>query len=248
MKKLLVLVLSIITLNQTLAQETNSTPKTPIGGRPNIPSDLNFEFGFNQLTNRPADIGMNFLGSRTFNISYQFPILLAGENSGFTLNPGFGISSDKIQFTDDENLFLNPTLGSGSSRLIPVKDEYGTTITLNKNNFAANYFEVPLEVRYHFNKNNYGKSFRLSLGGKVGVLYDAHTKIKYESASKGTQKIKQSQDFGLEKLRYAITFKAGSPGFYVWSNFYLNDMWQKGKGPFGTEASQMSFGVAVTVF
>lgn len=248
MKKLLVLVLSLITLNQTLAQESNPRPKTPIGGRPNIPSDLNFEFGFNQLTNRPADLGMNFFGSRTFNISYQFPILLAGENSGFTLNPGFGIGSDKIQFSDDENLFLNPTLGPGSSRLIPVTEEYGTNIILNKNNFAANYFEVPLEVRYHFNKTNYSKSFRVSLGGKIGFLYESHTKIKYESAAEGKQKIKHTQDYGLEKLRYAITFKAGSPGFYVWSNFYLNDMWQKGRGPFATQASQINFGVAVTVF
>lgn len=248
MKKLLVLVLSVFALNQTQAQETNSTPKTPIGGRPSIPSDLNLEFGFNLLTNRPEDLGMKFFGSRTFNISYQFPILLAGTNSGFTLNPGIGIGSDKIQFTDSENLFMDPDLGPNSSELIPVSDVYGSSISLKKNNFSANYFEVPLEVRYHFNKDNYNKSFRISLGGKFGMLYDAHSKIKYESASKGTQKIKQSQEFGLEKFRYALTFKAGSPGFYVWSNFYLNDMWEKGRGPFGTEASQVNFGIAVTVF
>ncbi|WP_026950988.1 outer membrane beta-barrel protein [Algoriphagus mannitolivorans] len=248
MKKLLVLVLSIVTLNQTLAQETKSAPKTPIGGRPSIPSDLNFEFGFNQLTNRPADLGMNFFGSRTFNISYQFPILLAGDHSGFTLNPGFGIGSDKILFADSKNLFLDPDLGANSAELLKVTDVYGTAIDLKKNNFTANYFEIPLEVRYHFNKDNYNKSFRVSIGGKFGMLYEAHTKIKYESASKGSQKMKHSQEYGLEKFRYALTFKAGSPGFYVWSNFYLNDMWEKGRGPFATQASQVNFGIALTVF
>jgi len=248
MKKLLVLVLTVFTLNQILAQETTTKPKTPIGGRPNIPSDLNFEFGFNQLNNRPADLGMNFFGSRTFNISYQFPINLAGDNSGFTLNPGIGIGSDKIQFSDDENLFMNEDLGPKSSELLPVTDVYGDNIILKKNNFAANYFEVPLELRYHFNKNNYSKSFRVSLGGKFGVLYEAHTKIKYESAADGKHKVKDSQNYGLEKFRYAISIKAGSPGFYVWSNFYLNDVWEVGRGPYAAQASQINFGIALTVF
>ena len=62
------------------------------------------------------------------------------------------------------------------------------------------------------------------------------------------RKVKDSQNYGLEKIRYAISVKAGSPGFYVWGNFYLNDMWEKDRGPYGTEASQVNFGVAVTVF
>ncbi len=248
MKKLFTLSLAILFFQLVQAQETETKPKSPIGGRPNIPSDLNFEFGFNQLTNRPSDIGVDFIGSRTFNISYQFPINLFGENSGFTLNPGFGIGSDKIEFTSDENLFINPTLGRESSRLLDVKDVYGENINLKKNNFAANYFEIPLDLRYHLNKNNYRKSFRFSVGGKVGFLYNAHTKVKYESAEFDKRKIKDSQNYGLEKIRYAISVKAGSPGFYVWGNFYLNDVWQAGRGPFATEASQINFGVAVSVF
>jgi hypothetical protein len=247
MKKLFVLVLSVFALNQLWAQETETKAKTPIGGRPNIASDLNFEFGFTQLNNRPADLKTKFFGSRTFNVYYQFPIEL-GEKTGFTLNPGLGIGSDKLEFSDAKNLFLNPTLGPESSRLLPVKDIYGNGIDLKKNNFSANYLEVPLDLRYHFNKNNYSKGFRVSVGAKVGMLYDAHTKIKYESATKGTVKLKDSQNYGLEKFRYAVSVKAGSPGFYVWSNIYLNDMWQAGRGPFSTEASQINFGLAVSVF
>jgi hypothetical protein len=247
MKKLFVLALTVFSLNQLLAQETETKPKTPIGGRPNIVSDLNIEFGFNLLNNRPADLETKFFGSRTINFSYQFPIQL-GEKTGFTLNPGFGIGSDKLEFSDAKNLFLNPTLGPESSRLLPVKDIHGTTIDLKKNNFTANYFEVPLDLRYHFNKNNYSKSFRVSVGAKVGMLYEAHSKIKYESSTKGNVKLKDTQNYGLEKFRYAISVKAGSPGFYVWSNFYLNDMWQAGRGPFSTEASQINFGLAVSVF
>ncbi len=248
MKKLFTLTLAILAFQLVQAQDSETKPKTPIGGRPNIPSDLNFEFGFNQLTNRPEDIGLNFFGSRTFNVSYQFPVYLMGKNSGLTLNPGFGIGSDKIEFKDNQNLFVNPTLGANSSKLMDVTDVYGENITVKTNNFAANYVEIPVDLRYHLNKNNYSKSFRFSVGGKVGFLYEAHTKVKYESAAFDKRKIKDSQNYGLEKIRYAISVKAGSPGFYVWGNFYLNDVWQKGRGPYATQASQVNFGLAVTVF
>ena len=247
MKKLFVLVLSVFALNQVLAQDSDSKPKTPIGGRPNIPSDLNFEFGFNLLNNRPADLETRFFGSRTFNVSYQVPVKI-GEGTGFTLNPGIGIGSDKIEFGNGENLFQDEDLGKGSSELISVDDVYGSDIVLKKNTFASNFFEVPVDLRYHFNKSNYSKSFWIGLGGKVGYLYESHTKIKYESSDQGKVKIKNSEDFGLEKFRYAISFKAGSPGFYVWSNFYLNDLWKAGRGPYAAQASQINFGIAVTVF
>jgi hypothetical protein len=248
MKKLFTLSLAIFAFQFVQAQVSVTKPKTPIGGRPNIPSDLNIEFGFNQLNNRPENLDINFLGSRTFNVSYQVPINILGENSGFTLNPGIGIGSDKIQFGGEQNLFINPTLGPESSRLQKVTDVYGATINLGRNNFSANYIEMPIDIRYHLNKNNYNKSFRISIGGKIGYLYEAHTKVSYENTTIGSRKIKDSQNFGLEKIRYAVSLKAGSPGFYVWGNLYLNDMWQAGRGPFATEASQISFGVAVAVF
>lgn len=248
MKKIITLSLALLFFQLVQAQETETKPKSPIGGRPNIPTDLNFEFGFNQLTNRPSNIGVDFIGSRTFNVSYQFPINLFGESSGITLNPGFGIGSDKLQFTSNENLFINPDFGANSSELLDIEDVYGENITIKKNNFATNYFEIPIDLRYHLNKNNYSKSFRFSIGGKVGFLYEAHTKAKYESEAFEKRKVKDSQNYGLEKIRYAISVKAGSPGFYVWGNFYLNDVWQAGRGPFGTEASQLNFGIAVSVF
>ena len=248
MKKIFTLSLALLFFQLVQAQESETKPKSPIGGRPNIPSDLNFEFGFNQLTNRPSNIGVDFFGSRTFNVSYQFPIYLMGKGSGFTLNPGLGIGSDKIEFDDNQNLFINPDLGRESSMLEDVTEVYGDNIVLKTNNFAMNYFEIPMDIRYHFNKNNYGKSFRMSVGGKVGFLYEAHTKVKYESAEFEKRKVKDSQNYGLEKIRYAISVKVGSPGFYVWGNFYLNDVWQVARGPFATQASQINFGLAVTVF
>lgn len=251
MKKIYTLLVALFLFQGAFAQDiqqVNTKSKSQVGGRPNIPSDLTLEFGFNQLTNRPEDMGMKFFPSKTFNIYYQYPVEIFGEHSGFTMDIGFGIGTDKYSFKNDETLYNNPVLGPESSELKPIKDVLGDKIKINKNVVAANYFDIPIDFTYHFNKSNYTKGFKLSVGGKVGYLYESHTKVKYENNEGLKRKIKDSQNFGLEKLRYGISVKAGSPGFYAWTYFGLNDVFQKDMGPFKTQASQINFGIAVNVF
>ena len=248
MKKLLTLALLAFTLNAQAQESAPTTPKTPIGGRPNIPNDLSIEFGLNQLTNRPADLALNLFVSRTFNVFYQKPFKIFGEQSGFVLSPGIGIATNKFSFKDDENLFQSSTLKAESSVLKDVKSVYGTSIDVKTNNLAVNYLEVPVDLQYNVNKKDYSKSFRVSLGARVGFLYQAHTKVSYDSPTAGTVKIKQAENYGLEKIRYGLNFKAGSPGFYVWSTYYISPLWQADRGPFKTEANQISFGLAIGLF
>jgi len=232
---------------ETVKIEPAKKIKSPIGGRPNIPSDLKIEFGFNQLSNRPESVGVNFIGSRTFNVYYQYPIAIAGPKSGFTLDLGIGVGTDKYSFKKDETLFNNPDLGPESSVLKPITEVYGENITIKKNTVTANYFDVPLDITYHFNKNNYSQGFKMSVGGKIGYLYESHTKVKYEDSAKLLRKVKDAQNFGFEKFRYGITVKAGSPGFYAWSYFGLNSVFQKGLGPDSTKATQVNFGIAINL-
>lgn len=248
MKKIYTFLIAFALIQSTFAQETIKLPKTPIGGRPNIPSDLVFEFGFNQLNNRPEALGIKFFGSRTFNVYYKHPIPVGGKTSGITINPGFGIGTDKLAFENDENLFNNPLLGPESSILQEVADVYGDDIVVSNNVVATNYLEIPLDITYHLNKTNYSKGFRVSVGGKVGYLYNAHTKNKFEDSDGLMRKIKDSQDFGFEEIRYGVSLKAGSPGFYVWGYYGLNDLFKPGLGPFATQTNQINFGIAVNVF
>lgn len=248
MKKIYTFLIAFALIHSTFAQETIKLPKTPIGGRPNIQSDLVFEFGFNQLNNRPEALGIKFFGSRTFNVYYQHPIPVGGKTSGITINPGFGVGTDKLAFEKNENLFNNPLLGPESSILKEVKDVYGDDIVISNNVLATNYVEIPLDITYHLNKTNYSKGFRISVGGKIGYLYNAHTKINYEDSDGLKRKLKDSQNYGVEEFRYGVSIKAGSPGFYVWSYFGLNDLFKAGLGPFGTQANQINFGVAINVF
>lgn len=248
MKKLYTLLLSFALLQASFAQDNSTSPKTPAGGRPNIPSDLSFEFGFNLLNNRPEDLKTKFFGSRSINVYYQYPVSIGGKSSGFTLNPGIGIGSDRYSFDKTSNLFNDPKIGPESSTFRPVSDVYGKDIKLEKNLAKTTYLEVPIDFTYHVNKKNYSKGFRVSLGGRVGYLIDASTRIKYTESTGLKREVQDSQNFGFEKLRYGISLKAGSPGFYAWSYFGLNSLFQENKGPFKTEAAQISFGLAFKVF
>ncbi|WP_192346818.1 porin family protein [Algoriphagus sp. Y33] len=251
MKKIYTLLLAFALIQGAFAQDSLQVAKkskTPIGGRPNIPSDLKFEFGFNQLNNKSEDLSMRFFASRTFNVYYQYPVSIFGDASGFTMDIGIGVGTDKYAFKDDQTLYNNPTVGPESSRLRDITDVLGDDISIKKNVVAANYFDIPLDFTYHFNKRNYSQGFNISIGGKVGYLYESHTKVKYEDADGLKRKIKDSQNYGFEKFRYGLSLKAGSPGFYAWSYFGLNQVFKKGMGPNGTEATQINFGIAVNVF
>lgn len=243
MKRITLVFIAYLFTHSLFAQET---ARSPIGGRPNIKGDLFVEFGFNTLNNKPDELKTNFFRSRTVNIYHQYPVRIFGENSGFTFNPGLGLGLDKLAFTNDRNLFVNRE--TGSSQLLEIEDVYGEDIEVDGNNFSMNYVDIPLEFRYHFNKSNYDKGFRLTLGGKLGVLFDSQTKIAYTDANGLQRKIKDKQQYGLNPIRYGVYTKLGFPGFNVWGYYGLNSVFEKEKGPFNTEANQISMGISIALF
>jgi len=244
-RTILTILFNLIILSNLFAQERE---RTPIGGRPDIKGDLFIELGFNSLNNRPDELQTKFFLSRTFNMYYQYPVNIAGDNSGFTFNPGIGINTDRMAFNNDKTLFNNPEIGPQSSELLEITSVYGDDISIRTNTVSASYFEIPLEFRYHFNKNNYGRSMRVALGGKVGYLFQAQTKIAYTDSNGLDRKIKDRQSFGFNPLKYGIYARFGFSGFNLWGYYGLNRVFLKGNGPFQTEATQINFGVSVALF
>ncbi|EPA00021.1 hypothetical protein A33Q_0189 [Indibacter alkaliphilus LW1] len=246
MKRLsVILLLNIVTSFTLLAQEERE--RTPIGGRPDIKGDLFLDFGFNRLNNIPDELGTNFFPSRTFNAYYQHPFKI-GNETGFTFNPGIGIGTDKLAFRDDRTLFNNPNIGPESSQILEIEEVYGENISISRNNVSTTYAEIPLEFRYHFNRRNYDKSFRVALGAKVGYMLNAQTKIAFTDSDGLDRKIKDRQSYGFNPLRYSVYTRIGFPGFNVWANYGLNQVFKGENGPFRTEANQISFGISAALF
>lgn len=244
MKRITLIIFTCLLSMNLLAQEAEA-PK--ISGRPNIKGDLFLDLGFNVLNDRPEQLNTRLFPSRVANIYYQYPIHL-GENSGITFNPGIGLGLEKLAFKSDSTLVNNPALGNNSSQLVGIKTLYGSDVTVNTNSFSLNYIDIPLEFRYHVNKTNYEKGFRFAIGGKIGVLYNAQTKVEITEPNGLTRKIKTRQDYGLNPIRYGVYARVGLPGFNLWSYYGLNKVFKDGQGPFGTEATQFNFGLSVALF
>lgn len=244
MKKLTLIYFAFLITFQLQAQQGE---RTPMGGRPNIKGDLFLDFGFNLLNNRPEDLNTRFIASRVVNIYYQTQIPL-GTNSGFTFNPGLGFGLEKLAFQDNQTLIPDPSKGPNSSQLVPISDVYGENIRVATNTMAINYFDVPIEIRYHANKDDYNTGFRIAVGGKFGLLYNAHSKIEVTNSDGLEQKVKNSQKYGLSPIRYGVYTRLGFPGFNLWGYYGLNGLFEGEQGPFGTEATQFNFGLSVALF
>lgn len=244
MNKLTLILIALSIGYQASAQETE---RTPIGGRPNIAGDLFLDFGFNFLNNRPDDLNTRLFASRVVNIYYQASVPL-GKDTGFSFNPGFGFGLEKLGFKENQTLIPNADIGANSSQTVGVLDIYEDAVSVDKNNISINYFDIPLEFRYHVNRTNYNKGFRVAVGGKFGILYNAHTKIAVTDETGASQQVKNRQNYGLNPIRYGVHARLGFPGFSVWSYYGLNGVFEEGKGPFGTEATQFNLGLSVTLF
>nr|MBI1229162.1 outer membrane beta-barrel protein [Cytophagales bacterium] len=244
MNKLTIILIALLISYQASAQEKE---RTPIGGRPNIAGDLFLDFGVNFLNNRPDDLNTRLFGSRIVNIYYQASLPI-GNNTGFSFNPGLGFGFEKLAFQDNQTLIPNPAIGANSSQIATVTELYDDVARVDKNNVSINYFDIPLEIRYHLNRTNYNKGFRVALGGKFGILYNAHTKIGVTDTSDASQQVKNRQNYGLNPIRYGVYGRLGFPGFTLWSYYGLNGVFEEGKGPFGTEATQFNLGLSVTLF
>src|SRR5690606_37585883 len=159
MKRFAFIILAcFISLNLSAQEEDN-----PNVGRPDVTGDLFLDLGFNVLNNRPENLSTRFFPSRVANVYYQYPISL-GAGSRVTFNPGIGLGMEKLAFKNDSMLVNDPSIGANSSRLAGIRTIYGDDVEINVNTTAINYVDIPLEFRYHLNKNDHSKGFRFALG------------------------------------------------------------------------------------
>ena len=229
--RLLIAALALLCSSSLYSQSASS---------PDLPGALRIQVGFNFLIDSPDSLDTGFWGSKAFNAQYLYAIRL-GE-SAVSLHPGFGIGTDKFSFDKNVTLFRNPDGSISIEPLNPV--EFGT---VKKSKLAITYLEIPLELRFHFNKNNFKKSIKLAVGGKIGLRLSSHMKVKYDHLGE-LQILKTKDSFELNDVRYGLQGSLGVAGISVYYYYALNDMFKKGKGPENTQAFQTQVGLAISVF
>ena len=207
---------------------------------PDLPGALRIQIGSNFLIDNPDSMDTGFWGSKAFNAHYLYSVRFG--QSAFSFHPGFGIGTDKFSF--DNNVTLVRNL-DGSISLEPLDpNEYGS---VKKTKLAVTYLEVPLEFRFHVNKDNFKKSIKVAFGGKVGLRLSSHTKIKYERLSE-SQTVKVKDSYELNDFRFGLQGSIGVAGISAYYYYALNELFKGDNGPEGTPTFQTQVGIAISIF
>lgn len=240
MKKIVGFLLVVLISNAVIAQE--DTKK----GRPDIPGTLLMDFGFNFMNDAPSSMDTKFFGSKTFNLYYQYDIPL-GE-SKFSFHPGIGIGVDKYHF---ENLVtLNHrqnTNGDYVTVIDTLTNLFPNASQFAKSKLASTYLDIPVEFRFHTNPYDKSRSFKVGIGGRVGLRLGSHTKVKYTEDG-NTIKFKNNQNFDMNNIRYGTTVRVGIAWFNLFYYHNFSELFKSGKGPEGTKATSYTIGLTIAGF
>lgn len=244
-QSLFLLLMMIMTTHTLTAQENTSQSITEFpGARPDIPGMLGIEFGWVMAPDFPEEMKLSFLGSVTFSpyYKYDFPI----GNSNFSIRPGIAITSEKFKFKDNITLISSPTPDGYVTELIGL-DSLFSDATIKKSKLNAVYFEIPLEITYRTNRTEPKRSLNVTVGAKGGVLMDSKTKYTYRQDGQ-KKKSKQKEKYDLNTWRVMLVGKIGYGSVNLFYNYNFLPLFDGEKGPLGTQAHQMSFGISVDLF
>jgi hypothetical protein len=243
------------------AQTTEPAKKT---GRPDIPGTFLIDLGLNRLTEKPNNLKYGLWGSRTVNLYYLYDMRIG--KSKFSFHPGIGLGMERFKLQS-----FQPT---GSTRTTPtptlIYDAAGNTTfadaghviydadTLGQINWSSsystkksmlvmNYLDIPVEFRFSLKPEDPGRSFKIAVGGRVGYLLSANTKIKYKENG-DLKKLKNQQDFNLSTIRYSAYMRIYLGNFNLFGYYNLNPLFKDKKGPAGTEAASYTVGISLVSF
>lgn len=218
------LLFALTTFGQTeTAPATTSTP-TKRYSRPDIPGTFAIEIGVNNAASKPEKFDLGFWGSRTINLYYSYDLRLF--KSKMSLVPGIGLSLERFKFRNENVMNVYPN-GDSLKFLSPTQ---AGLPGMKKSQLITNYLDVPIELRYSSRPDDPTRSFKFGIGYRVGYMIKAYTKIKYTEDG-DTHKVKDSQDFHLQRFRHGVFAKIGLGNVSLFGYYNLTPFFQPGKGP-----------------
>lgn len=187
---------------------------------------LILDIGFNNFADAPDVLDLTGWKSRGVNIYYYLGIPIG---SKFTLAPGIGVGLEGYVFQDESVRLSAPN----DSLIIYNQSGFGPAvpaINYHKSKLAVNYADIPLELRFETGK--FPKTFRIAIGGRAGILFNAHTKVKYTVITSDEERKEKSEgDFAINNFRYGLTARVGYKWLNLFGYYSLSDLFEENKGP-----------------
>ena len=173
--------------------------------------------------------------SRSYGFYFMYDILI--KKSRFSVAPGlgFGIS----------NVFTSKGIveDTASTYFADFDDAYGIAEDdVKKHKLTTSFIDLPVELRFRAKPNSRNKSFKVAVGFKAGVLFDSHTKLKYETEREKPRVVKVKNFADLNRFRYGPTFRIGYGPFNVFGYYNLSELFKE-EGPGGIHPFTVGFSI-----
>jgi len=251
-RKFTAIILFTAFFSHAFSQESTTTTPTPAPkktARPDIPGTFTLELGINGAPQAPDRFDLGFWGSRTFNAYYQYDIRIA--KSKFSVVPGLGLSLERYKFKNGYTLMYSHGADPEKDSLAMFSPSQAGLPGMKKSQLVTNYVELPLEICFRTNPDDPARSFKASIGGRIGFLYDSFTKVKYKEGSEVKQ-YKDKQRFELNQFRYGVYTKIGFGNFSIFGYYNINNLFENGGGPVEnkkkTEFNTFTAGISLSSF
>jgi len=205
-----------------------------------VPGSLSFDLGFNFFSDVEDTASIKWFGSRTARITYQYELTIL--KSGFTFNPGIGWSDERYSFEEDVTIVED--INSNRVSLVPIDTINGLPTDVQKSILSASYLDIPLEIRWHADKTDLQKSFKIAVGIRGGILLGGKTKIKYEDPL-NNRKLQSKENYNLASFRLGWHARMGFGGITVYYFQNITEVFENNRGPIEMD-NTIPFQIGVT--
>ena len=180
--------------------------------------------------------------SSGFDIYGMYDKPIGKSKFSFALGLGFGTHNLR------SDALLKPDTSLKAKTIFEKIPDYVNNKKINYdiNKLTLTYIDIPIELRLR-KDNKKGKSFKFSVGGKLGYLVNSHTKYKGTDLTDGdgNVKFKTFNVPNIEPLRYGATIRFGYSFINLYGYYSFTKIFKENKGP---EMYPISIGISITPF
>jgi hypothetical protein len=248
---LLVVLITLYATNLISAQEAQEavekekSKKSLEGARPDIPGVLGFDLGFMIASDFEDPIAMKIWPSIYFRGYYKWDLYLG--NSNFSVHPGISFASETYTFKDNVNFASEPGTDGFETVVIGLDSILRPGAEIKRSQFNAVYFGIPIEITYRTNKEIPKKAFKITVGVNLDARIDSKARVRYKEDGQN-KTFKQKEKYDLSWYRANLTGRFAYASVGVFFNYSITPLFDGDRGPLGTVAHPMSFGVTFDLF
>ena len=221
MKKLLFIVIALISVFATSAQDKKKT-----AGFINRTGDhLMLQLTSDHWTGVPDSIKSRMKGfARGANVYVMLDQRFKGSPQ-WSVAFGLGVGTSSMYF---KNLVVDI---KSKTNTLPFR-KVDSVDHFKKYKLATAFLEIPIELRFTFDPQNESKSIKAALGVKVGTLLNVHTKGKTLLDKNGTTinsyTAKETGKPFFNTTRIAATARVGYGNFSLFGSYQINNIFKDG--------------------